>query len=137
VLLVVSMQSNWAGSPAPPTSGPARATRFAVPVKGAIRCSNHASVRPIAARFRLSRGRPRCHDAGHMGVIAASETDLGPEGASKAVTDDDAGRAGSSERRLLEHAQDVVINLPTGGRPPSRQQGYEHYRDVSHTDLSR
>jgi hypothetical protein len=50
VLTIVSMQSNWPGLPAPtPASGPARATRIVVPVMGAIRRSNHASVRPIAA----------------------------------------------------------------------------------------
>src|SRR5262249_54308005 len=35
--------------------------------------------------FRLSRGGPRCHDRGNVGVVAAPETDLGPEVASEAV----------------------------------------------------
>jgi hypothetical protein len=72
-----------------------------------------------------------------MGVIAAPKTDLGAEGASKAVTNYDAGRARSSERRLPEHDQDGLINLLTAGGPASRQQNYEYYRDMSHTHFLR
>src|SRR5215472_14181185 len=58
VLLVVSMQSNWPRLSAPPMSGPARATRCAVPVMGAMRRSNHASVRPMAALSASAEAEP-------------------------------------------------------------------------------
>jgi hypothetical protein len=38
--------------------GPARATRIAVPVMGAMRRSNHASVRPMAARSACAEADP-------------------------------------------------------------------------------
>src|SRR6266567_369289 len=77
--------------------------------------------------FRLSRGRPRRHDRGHLGVIAARETDLGAEGASKAVANDNAGWARRRERPLPEHGNDRGINFVTDGGPPSHQQRYEHH----------
>ena len=79
----------------------------------------------------------RRHDRGHLGVIAARETDLGAEGAPKAVANDDAGRARRRERPLPEHGDDRGINFVTDSGSPSRQQRYEHHRDVAHAHLPR
>src|SRR5262249_31855739 len=48
--------------------------------------------------LRLRRGRSRRHDRGRLGVIARRKSDLGAEGASEAVANDDAGRARRGER---------------------------------------
>jgi len=87
--------------------------------------------------FRLCRGRPRRHDRGHLGVIAARESDLGAVGASEAVANDDAGWARRRERPLPEHGNDGGINVSDGGPPTSHQQRNEHHREAAHAHLPR
>src|SRR5512133_3468441 len=82
--------------------------------------------------FGLSRGRPRSHDRGHLGAIAARETDLGAEVASEAVANEHAGWARRRERPLPEHGHDRRINLVTDSGSPRHQQRDEHHREVAH-----
>src|SRR5262245_2758075 len=67
-------------------------------------------------------------------MISARENDLGAEGASEAVANDDAGWARRGERPLPEHGHDRAINVSDGG-PPRRQQRHEHHREAAHAHL--
>src|SRR5262249_5872494 len=90
---------------------------------------------PDRRPFGLSRGSPRGHDRGHLGAIAVPETDLGAEVASKAVANEDAGRARRRERPLPETGHDRGIGLVTDSGPPRHQQRDEHHREVAHAPL--
>src|SRR5438034_4328025 len=115
-------------------SGPARATRVVVPVKGAMRRSNQASVRPMAALSACAEAEPDAMIA-HLGMVGARKTDLGAEGAPEAVANDEAVWGRRGERPLSEHGRHAGINLAgKGGRRSDPQRG-EHHDGIAHASL--
>ena len=76
---------------------------------------------PDGSPFCLSGGRARGHNRGHLGAISGGKSDLGAEGASEAVANDDTGWARRGQRPLPEHGDDRRINVSDGGPPTNHQ----------------